>query len=50
MAEAGVKGGRASVEVDGKRIPLNTEGITKVGAKKVAEAVRAAIEHGIDSE
>jgi hypothetical protein len=51
MAAAGAaKGGRTSIEVDGKRVPLDAEGIKKAGGKKVAEAVAAAIKQGIDSE
>jgi hypothetical protein len=42
MAE-GAKGGRMSVEINGQRVPLTAEGIQKAGAKKLKEAVAAAL-------
>jgi hypothetical protein len=41
----GVKGGRMSVEIDGKRVPLGSEGIPKAGVKKLIEAVADAACH-----
>jgi hypothetical protein len=48
---AGGGAGRASIEVDGQRVPLSPEGIERAQregvqvGKGLADAVRAAVEH-----
>jgi hypothetical protein len=50
----GKTGGRASLDIDGERVPLSPEGIAKAQAEhgnvgeKIAESVRAAVERAED--
>jgi hypothetical protein len=52
--DAGGTGGRASIEIDGQRVPLSPEGIGRAGGnteevgKKLVEAVRAALDRAIE--